>query len=50
MTVEHVLMPMGAVFGVGELCVEAHYCREELGDEEDDKSSDELGIEFEGQS
>lgn len=32
--VEEVFLPVGAVFGVGELGVEAHYCGEELGDEE----------------
>ena len=32
--VEEVFVPVGAVFGVGELGVEAHYCGEELGDEE----------------
>ena len=34
MAVEEVLMPVGAVFSVGELGVEAHYCGEELGDKE----------------
>lgn len=33
--VEEVFVPVGAVLGVGELGVEAHYCGEELGDEED---------------
>ena len=35
MAVEQVFVPVGAVFGVGDLSVEAHYCGEELGDEED---------------
>ena len=35
MAVEEVFVPVGAIFGVGELGVEAHYCGEELGDEED---------------
>ena len=35
MAVEEVLVPVGAVFGVCELGVEAHDCGEELGDEED---------------
>ena len=35
MAVEEVFVPVGAVFGIGELGVEAHYRGEELGDEED---------------
>lgn len=33
--VEEIFVPVGAVFCVGDLDVEAHYCGEELGDEED---------------
>lgn len=35
MAVEEIFVPVGAVFGVSELDVEAHYCGEELGEEED---------------
>ncbi len=38
MAVEEVLMPVGAVFGVGKLGVETHERGEELGDEEDGKA------------
>lgn len=34
MTVEEVFVPVGAVGRVGDLDVQAHYCGEELGDEE----------------
>lgn len=45
MAVEEVLVPVGAVFGVGELDVEAHDCGEELGDEENGEASEEFGVE-----
>ena len=35
MAVEEVFVPVGAVFCVSELGIEAHYCGEELSDEED---------------
>ena len=43
MAVEKVLVPMGAVGGIGELGVEAHYCGEDLGKEEDKKAREEGG-------
>lgn len=47
MAVEKVLVPMRAIFGVGELGVEAHYRGEKLGDEQDYEAYDEFGIELE---
>ena len=46
-TVEEVLVPVGTVFGVGELRVESHYCREELSDEEDGEAGYELRVDRE---
>ena len=44
MTIEKILVPVGAVLGVGELCVEAHDRREELSHEENRKTSDQIEI------
>lgn len=46
--VEEVLMPVGTVFGVGELRVETHYCGEELRDEEDQETGHEFWVDREG--
>lgn len=46
-TVEEVLVPVGTVFGVGELRVESHYCGEELSDEEDGEAGYELRVDRE---
>ena len=42
-TVEEVLVPVGAVCCVGKLDVEAHDCGEELSDEEDGQAGEEIG-------
>lgn len=46
-TVEEVLVPVGTVFGVGELRVESHYCGEELSDEEDGEAGYKLRVDRE---
>ena len=46
-TVEEVLVPVGTVFGVGELRVKSHYCGEELSDEEDGEAGYELWVDRE---
>lgn len=49
MAVEEVFVPMRtSVGGVGNLGVEAHYCGENLGEQEDGKAGEEGGIELGG--
>ncbi len=45
MAVEKVLVPVRAVFGVGELGVETHERGEQLGNKEDGETDQELRVE-----
>ena len=49
MAVEEVFVPVGAVFGVCKLGVEPHYRGKELGDEEDQETREEGGIDGESE-
>lgn len=46
MAIEKVLVPLRAIDGVGELCVETHNRREQLGEGEDEEASEEGRVDF----
>lgn len=49
MAVEEIFMPVGAsVGGIGDLCVETHDCRKDLGKEKDGQAREEGGVDLGG--